>query len=245
MADVIRLGQPSKEDDVIRLGGTKTDRSIGAQLRRLEKAPTPIRVLGSPKLTGTLGGLLIGGPMGAVKGLFGAGIVEGLIETSPTIEKAITKRLKTGGESAGEAIGTFIEETPKKVKETTQKIEEKIPTTDKIVKALKTAGLVGAGATAGAVASKVIEKVKKVKEQLPSVSQGVSTTLPSVSPITRQTTPLGSVQPSQTIPEKAVQKPKAVEKKPKPMKITQNVNLKVNQKVYKRRNTLLEYGIYA
>lgn len=242
MSDVIRLGQPSKVTNVIKLGSALPISPKGITLITPKRAG---QILSSPKTTvalaGTLGTLL-GGPIAGIKAAALTGLAAGALQTSPFLQKKAIEKIKDPT-----AAGRFVGEQIEKV--ATGQAEKDLTTTkEKITEGLKKAGVIGgvaAGGVAAAVATKkIIEKVKKTKEQIIDV-EIPTTTLPSVSPITRQTTPLGSVQPSPAIPEKAIQTPKAVEKTPKPMKISQNVNIKVNQKVYKRRNALIEYGIYA
>lgn len=157
---------------VIRLGSKKPKKkfaSIGEQLQRLEKAPLPLRVLGSPKTTAVLGttlGMLTGGVLGLPTTLLGGAklttgvaLGEGLIEASPKVESFAKRKLRP--EKVGEAIGKEIETFGEEKKE-----DEDKSILQKVKETAKKAGLIGAGiAGAGALVVGAKKLKKKIEER--------------------------------------------------------------------------------
>lgn len=201
--------------DIIRLGSSNVKKgwaSIGEQLRKIEKLPTPIRILASPKTTVVLGTALASllSPATVLptiwkgtKILGGVALAEGLIQASPKVEETLKRKLQP--EKVGKYIGTQIEEFGK------DKADDKLTWKEKVKEGLKKAGLIGGGiALAGAGAlglSKAIpyvktkleeRKAKKEREKVGLVEKdvGVPTQPPYLSPAFAGYPQISPIQPS-------------------------------------------------
>ena len=100
--------------DVIALQPKKPP-TVGEQLKKIETLPQPLKTLASPVTTGALAGtlgLLTGtGPVSAA--IIGTSIpvAAGVVQSSPTVDVAVTKRLKDpvgAGKSLGKAAESII-----------------------------------------------------------------------------------------------------------------------------------------
>ena len=216
--------------------------TIASQLQRRKDFPTILKIASSPTLTaGLAGGLTLlttGSPLAAAKvfGLTGLGL--GVVTTSPRAVEFIKQKARPV--KAGEALGGIIEDIGK---------EDKKTITERIKGAAKTAGLVGAGVAAagvGAVAvKKIIEKSKDLPSQvvIPDVVAPalVGGSITSAQPVLSTPGLTDSRQTLAGVGSPPVEDVKKVivptEKPPRPINVTQKVNVKVNQKVNKAVST--------
>lgn len=215
----------------------KTWATIGEQLRKLETLPKPLQIIASPTLTGALVGtlsLLTGtSPITAAIAGTSIPVIAGVTKTSPTIDEAISKRI-TDPIGAGEQLGSGVEKVAGAVGKAGEAIGGAVEKGKSIIEKTKeiisskpiTSTLVAGGLGAAGIAA-----ISKLTSALKDKSLSLQTPLigaPSF--IGGEPTAPAAIQ----IPTQKA----AIEEKTAPaMKISQKVDIKINNKAIGKRTS--------
>jgi len=184
-------------EDIIKLGFEKERfATIGEQLARRKRLPSPVRFLSSPFLTGSLlGGLgLLTGTIGVLPALGIAGgipTVAGVIKKSPRAERLLKEKILRPEEFGGR-IGEIIEEPTKPFRKPKRRVEEFIERIKE--KPVLPVAAAAVAATAGiAAAPAIIERIRERRGRAEVTALEQQQILPTLIPdLPEIPTPLGA-----------------------------------------------------